>query len=308
MLFHEIGMPVGDAVLGSAVLNASGILGSYLSSRLIDRSRHTLRIMIVSYVLAALAVGSIGTFGGSRVLIMASTSLVGLFLIGTQMSLTAYIADFYPSAVRASGIGLTQAMGRGGSLLGPLVGGALLSRGVLPLSGVQARHDSGPSGRRGVAGIATTQSHPPDQCPPCLDRQRRSRSTTCAPRRGAGCRISCSNRWKRARVSARAARVNHDRLKRWLLLPRALVDLAEASRAQTVFGRPYASPFGPFGGRICGQFQARRGPSVRRGGKSSRHTVHPVGGQQSPHRTHRPGGSRSRVVSTLRCQRPCTHR
>jgi (S)-mandelate dehydrogenase len=46
-----------------------------------------------------------------------------------------------------------------------------------------------------------------------------------------------------AGIGAGSAR-NRDRLKRWLLLPRALVDLAGASQAQTVFGREYASPFG----------------------------------------------------------------
>jgi MFS transporter, AAHS family, 4-hydroxybenzoate transporter len=134
MLFHQIGMPIGDAVLGSSVLNAGGIVGSFLSSRLIDRSRQGVRVMAVCYVLAAFAVAAIGSSGGSRTLIMASTCLVGVLLIGTQMSLTAYIADFYPSALRATGIGLTQAMGRIGSLLGPLVGGALLVRGVPPLT------------------------------------------------------------------------------------------------------------------------------------------------------------------------------
>jgi MFS transporter, AAHS family, 4-hydroxybenzoate transporter len=134
LLFRQLGMPIGDAVLGAVALNLSGIAGSYVFSRLMDRSRHALYVMIVSYLLAGLAVGSIGLFGISRGLVMASTALVGFFLIGTQMSLTAYIADYYPSAVRATGIGLTQAIGRCGSLLGPLLGGLLLSVGMLPLS------------------------------------------------------------------------------------------------------------------------------------------------------------------------------
>jgi AAHS family 4-hydroxybenzoate transporter-like MFS transporter len=116
------------------MLNAGGIAGSYLFSRLMDRSRRALRVMVGSYVLAALAVGSVGLFGVSRGFMLASTGLVGFFLIGTQMALTAYIADYYPSAVRATGIGLTQALGRCGSLVGPLIGGGLLSAGVLPLS------------------------------------------------------------------------------------------------------------------------------------------------------------------------------
>jgi AAHS family 4-hydroxybenzoate transporter-like MFS transporter len=46
------------------------------------------------------------------------------------MSLSAFIADFYPSAVRATGLGVTQAMGRCGSLVGPLLAGQLVAAGV----------------------------------------------------------------------------------------------------------------------------------------------------------------------------------
>jgi AAHS family 4-hydroxybenzoate transporter-like MFS transporter len=134
LLFRAIGMRMDDAVLGAVILNAGGIAGSYVFSRLMDRSRRALPVMVGSYVMAALAVGSVGLFGLSRGLILTSTALVGFFLIGTQMALTAYIADYYPSAVRATGIGLTQALGRCGSLVGPLIGGGLLSAGVLPLS------------------------------------------------------------------------------------------------------------------------------------------------------------------------------
>jgi MFS transporter, AAHS family, 4-hydroxybenzoate transporter len=134
LLFRALGLRMEDAVLGAVMLNAGGIAGSYLFSRLMDRSRRALRVMVGSYVLAALAVGSVGLFGVSRGFMLASTGLVGFFLIGTQMALTAYIADYYPSAVRATGIGLTQALGRCGSLVGPLIGGGLLSAGVLPLS------------------------------------------------------------------------------------------------------------------------------------------------------------------------------
>jgi MFS transporter, AAHS family, 4-hydroxybenzoate transporter len=132
LLFRAIGMPLGDALLGAVVLNSGGIAGSYVFSRLIDRTRGALPLMSASYSVAALAIGTLGVFGVSRGLILSSTGIVGFFLIGTQMSLTAYIADYYPSALRATGIGLTQAIGRCGSLIGPLLGGLLLSIGMSP--------------------------------------------------------------------------------------------------------------------------------------------------------------------------------
>jgi AAHS family 4-hydroxybenzoate transporter-like MFS transporter len=131
LLFRQMGLPLTDAVFGTVMLNLSGIAGSYVFSRRMDQGRHAIRVMIVGYAIAALAVASIGFYGSSRVSMMSSTACVGFFLIGTQLSLTAYIANYYPTAIRATGIGVTQAIGRCGSLVGPLLGGFLLSFGML---------------------------------------------------------------------------------------------------------------------------------------------------------------------------------
>jgi AAHS family 4-hydroxybenzoate transporter-like MFS transporter len=131
LLLRQMGLPLADALYGTIMLNLSGIAGSYVLSRRMDRSHYALRIMVGGYAVAALAVASIGFFGPSRGWIMASTACVGFFLVGTQLTLTAYIANYYPTDVRATGIGVTQGIGRCGSLVGPLLGGFLLSLGVL---------------------------------------------------------------------------------------------------------------------------------------------------------------------------------
>ena len=130
LLFRQLGMTMGDARLGTVVLNAGGILGSYVISRLMDRSQRKLLVLIGFYVAAAAAVASMGIPGLSRVAIMTATAAVGFFLIGNQMSLSAFIADYYPSPLRATGLGITQAMGRCGSLIGPLLAGQLVAAGV----------------------------------------------------------------------------------------------------------------------------------------------------------------------------------
>jgi MFS transporter, AAHS family, 4-hydroxybenzoate transporter len=49
-----------------------------------------------------------------------------------QLSLNAYITNYYPTAIRGTGVGWSQVVGRTGSLIGPMVGGVLVSRGISP--------------------------------------------------------------------------------------------------------------------------------------------------------------------------------
>jgi MFS transporter, AAHS family, 4-hydroxybenzoate transporter len=64
--------------------------------------------------------------------IMGTIFLSGFFVIGVQLSLNAYITNYYPTAIRGTGVGWSQVVGRLGSLAGPLVGGMLVSQGLTP--------------------------------------------------------------------------------------------------------------------------------------------------------------------------------
>lgn len=54
----------------------------------------------------------------------------GVCVTGVQLGLTALLGMFYPTAIRSSGVGWTQAAGRVGALAAPLAGGALLAMNV----------------------------------------------------------------------------------------------------------------------------------------------------------------------------------
>ena len=51
---------------------------------------------------------------------------------GAQAGLNALAASFYPTAVRSTGVGWALGVGRVGSIVGPLIGGTLLSMGWSP--------------------------------------------------------------------------------------------------------------------------------------------------------------------------------
>jgi AAHS family 4-hydroxybenzoate transporter-like MFS transporter len=51
----------------------------------------------------------------------------GFCVVGGQIAANALAAGFYPTSVRATGVGWALGIGRVGSIIGPLVGGLLLA-------------------------------------------------------------------------------------------------------------------------------------------------------------------------------------
>ena len=53
----------------------------------------------------------------------------GVAVIGGQTASNALAAEFYPTTIRSTGVGWALGVGRVGSILGPILGGVLLSYG-----------------------------------------------------------------------------------------------------------------------------------------------------------------------------------
>jgi MFS transporter, AAHS family, 4-hydroxybenzoate transporter len=133
LLLREAGLPLQDAMMGTIIFNLSGIFGSVFCTQFIDRKfLPPMFILIFAYFVGAAAVFAIGFAGTSFWPIMGTIFLGGFFIIGAQLSLNAHITNYYPTAIRGTGVGWSQVVGRTGSLLGPLTGGALVSQGMSP--------------------------------------------------------------------------------------------------------------------------------------------------------------------------------
>jgi AAHS family 4-hydroxybenzoate transporter-like MFS transporter len=55
-------------------------------------------------------------------------------VLAAQLCLNAYTTGLYPTALRATGVGWALSFGRLGSIISPLVAGALMARGWTPSS------------------------------------------------------------------------------------------------------------------------------------------------------------------------------
>jgi len=109
------------------MFNLGGGIGAIAIASLMDRvgRRNTVTGMYVG-IAAALAV--LASASGS-VSMACGGLLAGLFLVGGQSVLYALASSLYPTQVRGTGVGAAVAVGRMGSILGPLIAGQLLAIG-----------------------------------------------------------------------------------------------------------------------------------------------------------------------------------
>lgn len=123
------GMPMSTANAATSFYQLGGVVGGILFALLCDRFG-------TRFVLPAIFVGAsvfcflIGAAGQNAALVVGAASTAGLFVIGGQAAANAFVGNYYPSHVRASGIGWALGIGRLGTILGAYVVGLLIEAGA----------------------------------------------------------------------------------------------------------------------------------------------------------------------------------
>jgi AAHS family 4-hydroxybenzoate transporter-like MFS transporter len=127
-LIRSSGFPLDIAILSTALLNLGGVVGGIALGRLIDR-RNPYLILGCAYAVSAVSIAVLASSASSVVVLLAAATVAGFGVSGGQIGLNAVTAASYPTAIRATAIGWALGVGRVGSILGPTIGGALLSLG-----------------------------------------------------------------------------------------------------------------------------------------------------------------------------------
>ncbi|HEX4541920.1 MAG TPA: MFS transporter, partial [Candidatus Acidoferrum sp.] len=125
-ILHKAGISQHQAIVVASLLHFGGIVGGLLLGALCDRFNPYL-VLAVAYVFSGAFITAIGLSGNVAALAMAATFLAGFFTFGAQNTANAVAATNYPTAMRSSGIGWALGVGRIGQIVGPLIGGLLLS-------------------------------------------------------------------------------------------------------------------------------------------------------------------------------------
>jgi len=124
-VLNDLGASVSQSAVIGSMLQVGGVVGTFALGSVIDR--FSFRALALVYFIAVFAVGAIGQLGHSVVFVTMAIFAAGFCIVGGQIASNALAATFYPTAVRATGVGWALGIGRIGSIVGPLVGGALLA-------------------------------------------------------------------------------------------------------------------------------------------------------------------------------------
>ncbi|MFL9939024.1 MFS transporter [Paraburkholderia graminis] len=129
-LMASAGYTLGSALTFVLVLNLGAMIGAIGGGWLADRFniKHVLACM---YALAAVSITLLGFKMPTPVLFFV-VGLAGAATIGTQILTYAYAGQFYPLAIRSTGIGWASGFGRSGAILAPIIIGILMEM-ALPL-------------------------------------------------------------------------------------------------------------------------------------------------------------------------------
>jgi AAHS family 4-hydroxybenzoate transporter-like MFS transporter len=119
------------SVRGIMLLQGGGILGALVLARFIDRG-YTVAALCCAYIAAACAGIGFNLTAASGAAWPALLCLLGASVSGGMFGVLAVGALLYPPELRATGLGVGAAVARVGAVLGPLVGGWVLSRGAHP--------------------------------------------------------------------------------------------------------------------------------------------------------------------------------
>lgn len=129
-LMASAGHSLGSAMTFVIVLNFGSIVGALGGGWLADRFKIKY-VLVAMYLLAALSISLLGQDLPTGLLFVV-VGLAGATTIGSQTVTHACTGQFYPVAMRSTGLGWALGIGRGGAIIAPILIGLLVSM-SLPL-------------------------------------------------------------------------------------------------------------------------------------------------------------------------------
>lgn len=124
-LMIQAGYSLGASMIFLFALNIGGMVGAIGGGYLADRF-HIKKVLTIMFLCGAIALILLG-FNSPQFVLYTLIAIAGAATIGSQILLYTFVAQYYPSTVRSTGMGWASGIGRIGAIVGPVLTGALLT-------------------------------------------------------------------------------------------------------------------------------------------------------------------------------------
>lgn len=110
-------------------LNIGAVIGLLVAGQISD-ARGNKPTVLLWFGLAAFFLALLSIKMDSTFLVYAAVTLAGIFVFSAQVLVYAFVGHLYPAAIRGTALGMAAGVGRIGAIVGPFLGGALVTAGV----------------------------------------------------------------------------------------------------------------------------------------------------------------------------------
>jgi AAHS family 4-hydroxybenzoate transporter-like MFS transporter len=127
-LLLSFGFAPGRAAIGVAALGIGGVVGNIVLLLLAPRFGAR-RVLVAAALLAVAGILSVAWADLRSDVLLVTLAAIGAGLVASSVGQAALAVAIYPSDLRTTGVGCSSALGRFGSIVGPALGGFMLSIG-----------------------------------------------------------------------------------------------------------------------------------------------------------------------------------
>jgi AAHS family 4-hydroxybenzoate transporter-like MFS transporter len=124
-LMSSAGASAREAVASTALFQIGGLVGGLALGHFVDKKGNF--ALATTFLGMAAFIILTGLVSSSIYAVFVTVFCAGFFLIASVTGVNGYAAAFYPTSARSTGIGWGLALGRMGSIVGPLIAGFLLA-------------------------------------------------------------------------------------------------------------------------------------------------------------------------------------
>jgi AAHS family 4-hydroxybenzoate transporter-like MFS transporter len=125
-IFVDSQLGYKGAVIALGLFQGAGAFGNFVTGWVLDGKNGILLMSLIALI-GAPVVFFFGSAVGITFLLMVLVAMAGFCMVGSQSGLNALSGVIYPTAIRSTGSGWCYGVGRIGAILGPILGGVLIS-------------------------------------------------------------------------------------------------------------------------------------------------------------------------------------